>query len=150
MTDPTQQSSPALRIERTYDAPARVVFDAWTNPEVMRRWWHAGPDWETTEAEADVRVGGSYRVVMRRPTGEEYGGSGEYTVVEPPERLAFTWAWDDEDDGLTSLLELEFRERDGATTVVLTHSGLRSDESAQSHTEGWNLVLDNLERVLEA
>jgi uncharacterized protein YndB with AHSA1/START domain len=54
-----------VRIERTFDAPAEAVFDAWTRPEVMRRWWHAGPDWETPEAEVDLRVGGKVRVVMR-------------------------------------------------------------------------------------
>ncbi|HET8593422.1 MAG TPA: SRPBCC domain-containing protein, partial [Solirubrobacterales bacterium] len=56
-----------LRMERTYDAPARAVFDAWTNEEVMRRWFHGQHDWETSEASVDLRVGGSVRVVMRDP-----------------------------------------------------------------------------------
>ena len=57
-----------LRIERTFQAPAEAVFDAWTSEEVLRRWWHAEHDWETTEAEVDLRVGGVVRVVMRDPT----------------------------------------------------------------------------------
>ena len=57
-----------LRMERTYRAPAQAVFDAWTSEEVMRRWWHAEHDWETTEATVDLRVGGAVRVVMRNPT----------------------------------------------------------------------------------
>jgi uncharacterized protein YndB with AHSA1/START domain len=57
-----------LRMERTYQAPAQAVFDAWTSEEVIRRWFHAGHDWETTEAEVDLRVGGTVRVVMRNPT----------------------------------------------------------------------------------
>ena len=56
-----------LRMERTYVAPAQAVFDAWTNKEVLRRWFHAGHDWETTEAKVDLRVGGDVRVVMRDP-----------------------------------------------------------------------------------
>jgi uncharacterized protein YndB with AHSA1/START domain len=57
-----------LRIERTYQAPAQAVFDAWTSEEVIRRWWHAEHDWETTEAEVDLRVGGGHRG-LDRPGG---------------------------------------------------------------------------------
>ena len=52
-----------LRMERTFEAPAQRVFDAWTSEEVMRRWWHAQHDWETTVAEVDLRVGGEVRVL---------------------------------------------------------------------------------------
>ena len=149
MTESTSQASTVLRIERTFNAPAQAVFDAWTNPDVMARWWHAGPDWETPVAEADLRVGGGLRVTMRAPNGDEYGAKGEYTEIEAPERLAFTWTWDDS-DGQASLIELDFSEQDGVTTVVLTHSGLSGEESKRSHTEGWNNVLDNLGRFLEA
>ena len=57
----------ALYIERTYDAPAEAVFDAWTNEEVLRRWFHAQRDWTTPEATVDLRVGGAVRVVMHDP-----------------------------------------------------------------------------------
>ena len=56
-----------LRIERTFQAPAQAVFDAWTSEEVIRRWWQAEHGWETSEAEVDLRVGGAVRVVMRNP-----------------------------------------------------------------------------------
>jgi uncharacterized protein YndB with AHSA1/START domain len=72
MTESTQQTPTAL-VERSYDAPAQDVFDAWANPEVMKRFWHAGPDWETPVAEADLRVGGRMRITMRTPDGKEYG-----------------------------------------------------------------------------
>ena len=68
-----------LQIERTFDATAAVVFEAWTSAEVLRRWLHAGPDWETPVAEVDLRVGGALRIVMRDPhTGAEYGAGGRY------------------------------------------------------------------------
>ena len=57
--------STTLRMERTFRAPAQAVFDAWTSEEVIRRWWHAEHDWETTEADVDLRVGGTVPVVMR-------------------------------------------------------------------------------------
>jgi uncharacterized protein YndB with AHSA1/START domain len=138
-----------LRIERTYRAPARAVFDAWTSEEVLRRWFHAGRDWQTTEAEVDLRVGGAVRVVMRNPHNDtEYGGGGAYTEIDPPHRLAFTWIWDG--DRTRMLIELEFDENDGITTVRFTHSGLWDEEAVRSHEDGWGKAFDNLERALGA
>jgi uncharacterized protein YndB with AHSA1/START domain len=138
-----------LAMKRTYEASAERVFDAWTSEEVLRRWFHAERDWETTEAEVDLRVGGRVRVVMRNPDkDEEHGGGGEYTVVEPPNRLAFTWIWDE--DQRETLIEIEFEETDGATTVNFTHSGLLDEKAVREHEGGWSRCFDNLERVLMA
>jgi uncharacterized protein YndB with AHSA1/START domain len=137
-----------LHMERTFQAPAQAVFDAWTSEEVMRRWWHASHDWETTVAEVDLRVGGAVRVVMRDPDQDvEYGGGGFYTEVEPPRRLAFTWIW----DGNTTrqLIEIDFEETAaGATTVRFTHSDLWDETTVRSHEDGWSRAFDNLERTL--
>jgi uncharacterized protein YndB with AHSA1/START domain len=144
MTDNT-----TLRMERTFHAPAQAVFDAWTSEEVIRRWWHAGHDWETTVAEVDLRVGGVVRVVMRNPHKEiEYGGGGHYTEIDRPTRVAFTWTWDN--DSRETLIELDFEERDGATTVRFTHSGLADEEAVRSHDDGWGKAFANLERTLES
>jgi uncharacterized protein YndB with AHSA1/START domain len=141
--------SNTLRIERSYRASAEAVFDAWTSEEVIRRWWHAEHDWETTEAEVDLRVGGVVHVVMRDPAKDAgYGGGGRYTEIDRPTRLAFTWAWDGDDT--RQLIELEFEERDGVTTVRFTHSGLWSEEAVRSHEAGWRGCFENLERALAA
>ena len=101
-----------LRIERTFHAPAQAVFDAWTSEDVLRRWWRAAHDWETTEASVDLRVGGALRVVMRDPHKDaEYGGGGHYTEIDPPRRLAFTWFWDGNDK--RQLIEIDFDEMGG-------------------------------------
>ena len=86
----SEQTGHVVRIERTYAASAEDVFDAWTSPEVMRRWFHAGRDWDTPVAEVDLRVGGDVRVVMRRPDGSEAGAQGEYTLIDRPRRLVMT------------------------------------------------------------
>ena len=137
-----------LEIERTFHAPAEEVFEAWTSEEVLRRWLHADPEWETPTAEVDLRVGGRLRIVMRDPkSGADYGAGGEYTVVEPPHRLAFTWSWDDHGSE-RQLIELEFIDRDGATTVRMTSRGIATEERRASHREGWGICFDNLDRVL--
>ena len=137
-----------LEIERTFDAPAQEVFDAWTSEEVLMRWWHPDPDWETPSAQVDLRVGGKLRIVMRNPeAGADYGGGGEYTVIEPPHRLAFTWIWDD-DPSNPQLIELEFSERDGMTTVMMTSSGITTEKGRDEHEDGWQKCFDNLTRAL--
>jgi uncharacterized protein YndB with AHSA1/START domain len=138
-----------LRMERTYRAAAQAVFDAWTSEEVMRRWWRAERAWETPEAIVDLHVGGTLRVMMRNPdTGAEYGGGGNYTEIEPPRRLAFTWLWDG--NTTRTLIEIDFEETDGITTVRFTHSGLWDEQAVRSHEDGWSKCFDNLEHTLEA
>jgi len=140
-------SGSTLHIERTFQAPAQRVFEAWTSEEVLRRWWHAEHDWETTVAEVDLRVGGAIRVVMRDPHNDvEYGGGGTFVEIEPPTRLAFTWLWDGNDTRM--LIELDLEETDGVTTVRFTHSGLWDEDAVRSHEEGWDNSFDNLDRVL--
>ena len=136
-----------LRMEREYRAPAQAVFDAWTSEEVLRRWFRAGRDWETPEASVDLRVGGAVRVVMRDPhTGAEYGGGGAYTEIDPPRRLVFTWRWDDEPT--RTLIELDFAEADGVTTVRFLHRGLIDVAAVRSHETGWSTAFENLGRAL--
>jgi uncharacterized protein YndB with AHSA1/START domain len=139
MTDVT------LQLERTFPAPAAEVYEAWTDPDVLRRWFAAGPDWDTPVAEADVRVGGRYRVTMRNPgTGDEHTVAGVYEEVVPGERLVYTWAWEDGAEP-ESTVTVEFRDAGDSSTVVLTQV-LATAESRDQHTKGWNGCLDNLER----
>ena len=136
-----------LRIERTFNAPASRVFAAWTNAEVLRRWWHAEHDWETPIAEVDARIGGRIRLAMRNPAdGSEYAGRGEYTLLDPPRRLAFTWAWENE-PAARQLIELEFVDDGDRTTVVMTHTGLPAAEIGD-YREGWQNSFDNLDTAL--
>jgi uncharacterized protein YndB with AHSA1/START domain len=150
MTDRAPSDSTAVRIERTFSAPAQAVFEVWTSAEALRRWYPPGADWDTPVAEVDLRVGGRLRIVMRSPGGEEFGGGGEFREIAPPTRLVFTWAWDRPDvaEG-AQLIEVDFTEHpDGTTTVVLTNRGLRDQASRESHREGWEGSFDNLARVL--
>jgi len=137
-----------VRIERTFKAPARDVFEAWTSEEVLKRWWHASRDWETPEAEVDLRVGGTIRLTMRNPAdGAAYSGSGEFRVIDPDRRLAFTWTWDDDPQSRRQLIEVEFIDRGDETTVVMTHRGVPEAEQSD-YRAGWDISFDNLEEAL--
>ena len=101
-----------LVIERTFAAAQARVFEAWTSPEVLRRWWGAGPDWTSPAIEIDLRPGGRYRLSMQDPSGVVRSVGGEYVEVDPPRRLVYTWAWEShgaENDAAT-LVTVEFRE----------------------------------------
>jgi uncharacterized protein YndB with AHSA1/START domain len=136
-----------VRIERTFAAPAEDVFDAWTSPEVMRRWFHCEPDWETAEAEVDLRLGGAVRIVMRRPDGSEAGARGEYRLIERPHRLVMAWTFDEEPSN-EQLIELSFTESGDSTTVLLVNSGIATDQRRAGQDWGWRGCLDQLERAL--
>jgi uncharacterized protein YndB with AHSA1/START domain len=144
MTDP---SGHVVRIERTFAASAEEVFDAWTSPEVMRRWLHCAPFWGTPEAEVDLRVGETVRVVMRRPNGTEAKAQGEYAIIDRPNRLVMTWTFDD-DPSNEQLIELSFSESEGSTTVLLVNSRISTDGRRDAQRVGWHGCLDELEREL--
>jgi uncharacterized protein YndB with AHSA1/START domain len=143
----TEDSALVVRIERTFAAPAEEVFDAWTSAEVIRRWFRPGRDWGPASAEVDLRVGGTVSVVMRAPDGTEVGASGEYTLIDRPHRLAFTWTFDD-DPSNQQMIELEFTEQGGATTVRFVNSNISHEERREQQYSGWQVCLDNMERVL--
>ena len=143
----TEESGRSVRIERTFAASAEDVFDAWTSPEVMRRWFHCAPDWDTPVAEVDLRVGGIVRVVMRKPDGSEAHAQGQYTVIDRPRRLVMTWTFDDDPSNL-QLIELSFSESDGVTTVLMINSGISTDERRDAQDEGWRGCFDELERTV--
>jgi len=147
MTETTNPTETSVRIERSFDAHAEDVFDAWTNPEVLRRWWRADPEWTTPVAEVDLRVGGRYRISMEDPrSGMMHTVGGEYTEVSRPSRLAYSWQWEQDDGqpGHVSTVTVEFRAEGERTTVVLEHSELESAESGERHGDGWNGVLEML------
>jgi uncharacterized protein YndB with AHSA1/START domain len=136
-----------LRVERTFDSPREDVFEAWTSPEVLRRWLAAGRGWTTPTAEVDLRPGGRIRASMAETGGEPvHTFEGTYLEVSPPERLVFTFEWQgDEAEGVTSMVTVEFHEHGGRTTVVLTHTGLPSAQTRDEHEYGWAQCLESLE-----
>ena len=143
----TEESGHVVRIERTFAASVEDVFDAWTSPEVMRRWFHCAPDWDTPAAEVDLRVGGKVRVVMRRPDGTETAAHGEYALIDRPHRLVMTWTFED-DPSNEQLIELSFSGSGGSTTVLMVNSGISTRERRNAQDWGWRGCLDELERTI--
>lgn len=105
-------------ISRTFNGPARIVFAAWTRPELVRRWWAPRSHGVAmVSCEADVRVGGKYRYVLGRE-GEEMGFSGEYREVTPHSRLVYTQVFEPMQGAGEVVVTVSFEEQDGKTRMV--------------------------------
>jgi len=116
-TEADRRSERELVVTRVFDGPARIVFDAWTKPELLMRWW-APKSFGITflSCEADVRPGGTYRFVFGHPDSvESMAFVGRYLEVDPPSRLV--WTNEESEDG--AVTTLTFEERDGKTHLML-------------------------------
>jgi uncharacterized protein YndB with AHSA1/START domain len=141
------QPNLVLVVQRTINASAERLFDAWTKPELMKQWFR-GSEMKTPVAEADLRVGGNWRIVMTKSDGKSYPHHGHYQVVDRPNKLVFTWnpfVGADYDTVIT----LNFKKvSETVTELTLTHEGFRDEEMKTGHVRGWNACLDTLEKWL--
>lgn len=127
-----------VEITRTLAAPIEAVFRAWTDPARLVQWW--GPEGVTISfCEMDVREGGRWRTCMAMPDGSEIWVGGIYREIEAPNRLSFTWAWDQEDGsrGHETVVTIELAEKDGGTEMRLHQAEFQDAEVCRKHNEGW-------------
>jgi uncharacterized protein YndB with AHSA1/START domain len=114
VTTPTDRE---IVLTRVFDAPRQMVFDAFTKPELLKRWF--GPrGWSLVVCETDFRVGGSWRFVLRGPDGQEMGMRGLYREIVPPERTVHTESYDDYPG--ESIVTAVWVEEHGKTTMTAT------------------------------
>jgi uncharacterized protein YndB with AHSA1/START domain len=105
-------------VTRTFDAPARLVFEAWSRPELFRKWWVPRSSGMTLRScELDVRTGGSYRLVFGDDPANPMAFFGKYLEVVPDQRIV----WTNEESGEPgSVTTVTFEERDGRTLLVMS------------------------------
>jgi uncharacterized protein YndB with AHSA1/START domain len=111
-----RKSERELVIRRTFNAPARIVYEAWTTPGLLKRWWaprSAGVS--LISCEADVRVGGMYRLEFAQEGSEPMAFFGRYLEVTPPARLV----WTNDESADAAVTTLTFEEKDGKTLLVM-------------------------------
>ena len=139
-----------LELKRVLPGAPSVVFAACSEPDELARWW--GPaGFDIPSLEFDPRVGGSYRIEMRPPEGDAFFLTGEFREVDPPARLAYTFAWEDPDpDDVENLVDLSFRGRGDSTELALTQSPFKTEARRELHRAGWTDSFDKLERLVSA
>jgi uncharacterized protein YndB with AHSA1/START domain len=128
-TQVERTSDRELVVSRTFDAPARIVFEACTTPELMKQWWVPKSfGMELLSCEQDVRVGGTYRLVFRHGESGTMAFHGKYLEVVPPSRLV----WTNEESADGSVTTLTFEEKDGKTLLVM-HERYPSKEALEAN-----------------
>jgi len=133
----------AFEIERIFDAPRSLVFEAWADPQRAARWW--GPQGFTTlSLDMDMRQGGHYRHSMRSPQGTVHTKRGVFREVRRPELLVFTYAWEDDSGelGPETIVTVRLFEQGSATRLTLHQGTFDSVSSCDSHRSGWSGALE--------
>ena len=146
---PTKTAELELVITRLFDARRELVWKAWTERERVMRW--LGPkEFTALDFEMDRRPGGAWHSRMGSPEGTEHSNRGVVREVVEPERLVFTFAWDDEDGkpGREMLITITFAEHDGGTEMTFAQAVFESAEDRDGHQEGWNESFDKLAEYL--
>lgn len=139
-----------LEQERVFDAPAKQVFELLTDPTLLATWW--GPHgFSMPEIELDLRVGGRFRFTMQPPEGTAFHLSGEYVEVRPPERLTFTFRWNEPTpDDSETVVSLSLTPVGAATRVSLSHGEFATAERLELHRGGWADSFERLDVVLRS
>lgn len=142
----------AVRVARVVPTSPERAFRAWTTPDDVKQWFARYEGFEVPNVDIDLRVGGNYRIEIAG-SGVTAAVVGTYQEISPPDRLAFTWGWEDElIDGMKNgetFVVVEFRASDGGTKVTITHERLRTVEAVSFHEWGWTDCLERLERLLD-
>ncbi len=146
MTAASGAPDAAVFMRRRITAPREVVFKAWTEPSAVRSWFRPGGDEVVLLGiEMDVRVGGGYRYTMGLESGESWSIVGIYREVRPPEKLIYTWSYEEEEMSVgETLITVEFRDLGAATEVVLSHERFPDGHGRDAHLAGWDRCLDGL------
>lgn len=143
--DKKVETAPSLTMKRRLNATPAEVYRAWTQPELLARWF--GPENVRAEkAEIDARVGGHYRISMRGSDGQLHHVSGEYHEVVENERLVFSWAWISTPERV-SRVTVTLKPDGDVTILTLLHEQFYDEAAAGRHVHGWTGSLVKLEQL---
>lgn len=138
-----------LTLTRFIRAPRERVYGAFATADALRSWM--GPrGMEVAEVSVNHRVGGAWRIVMHGRDGSKFKVGGVYRDLQPPQRLAYTWQWEEGAlAGISTLIEVSLAEQEGGTLLEMRHSGFPNEAARDGHTRGWNGPFNKLVESLD-
>src|SRR6185436_4234810 len=131
----------SIEVRANIPADRERVFEAWTRREQMS--WYCPEEMQLIAADADVRVGGTFRASMQSAEGEVHTCYGSYLEITPNRKIVFTHQWEG-DDPVETRVSVEFEERGDGTEVILRQQGFQEASEAKGHEKGWESTLRNL------
>ena len=135
-----------LRLTRLISASPEEVFDAWTTPALMKQ-WSAPEGADIPFVSADLKVGGEYKIHMDEEEGQHVA-YGTYKEIDRPNRLVYTWDWENPDYHMGgTLITVEFNAVGNQTEVIMTHELFPTEEVMEMHNQGWASCLSRLEKL---
>jgi uncharacterized protein YndB with AHSA1/START domain len=144
-----QEREREIVITRVFDAPRHLVFQAWTEPDRVARWF-GPPGFAIIYCKMEVRPGGAFRLCLRSPSGAEYWRQGVYREVVAPERLVYTFVWSDAagKPHYETLVTVTFAERGHKTELTLHQSTFKSVAAREEHQGDWSKEFQRLAEYL--
>jgi uncharacterized protein YndB with AHSA1/START domain len=137
------ETKATITVETVVNAPAEKVWQCWVEPQHITRWCQASDDWHAPHAENDVRVGGQFKTTMAAKDGSfSFDFGGEYTKVEPQQAISYTLG-----DGRK--VDIQFKETGNGTEIIETFDP-ESTHSAEMQQQGWQAILNNFKKYVEA
>lgn len=133
----------SLELRRIVAARPDRVFDAWTNPEMIPKWFKPGGV-PLRHVDLDLRVGGRWHMTMGEPGGRQLAGSGVFREIDRPRRVVYTWNWDPDPVGRETVVSVEFHEHRAGTEIIIRHDGFPAARARDQHNGGWTACLDAL------
>jgi len=139
-----------LTLTRFVRAPREKVFDAFVDEALLAK-WHCPRGMSVRSTRIDARVDGAWRIDMSANDQQSHAVGGRYREVRRPERLAYTWAWEEGGPmpGLQTLVEIDFAPKDDGTELRMRHSGLATESMRRGHGRGWTSVFNHLNDLLD-
>ncbi|MDX1374565.1 MAG: SRPBCC domain-containing protein [Burkholderiales bacterium] len=148
MEPATLAAKPSLTLTRRFPVAPEKVWRAWTEPQALKQWFGPGGPQPVAVAEADVRVGGRFRIVFGGAQGTDHEVQGVYREVIPNRRLVFTWTWPRSTPERESLVTVELRAVGEDTELVFRHEQLFDEAARDGHLRGWSETFVKLERYV--
>ena len=140
------ENNDSVYLEKVFDTEVDNVWQAWTDPVIVLKWFGSDPDGKGLEAKLEVYKGGSFEVTFEDSDQTQHTCSGAYLEVEELQRLVFSWTWKSE-PGVESLVKILFFKEEGSTRMQFEHSGV-GNQSKHGYLKGWQSTFQKLERVL--
>lgn len=141
------QERPSVNFSRHYNVSPEKVWRAWTDPEVLAKWFGPDPEGVVSLADMDVRVGGQYHIRFGVPGGEEHDVAGVYQEVVPHQKLVFSWAWKSTPERV-SLVTVTLRPSGSGTELIFVHERFYDQAARDGHNVGWTGAFAKLDRLL--